>query len=483
MATSHRQGKCFFEEFAMILKLTELKQRDVPLYLINVSKLIFYHPSIPNFSHNSIPNKNVDKFLTDQVNKNTIAFLNLPISVLESDDRLMELEKLALRKHKPIHFEINQDKLIATFSREITNNDIKALKEQTMYVLTNTMGFNKMLNIKLKRPTKADIAGNTPGGMGATNNITNNNSNNNGNGMGPSNYDINENIYSNSSNKQHNNNNLNQYTNNGYNNINNNHIHYDNINSNNNMHINEPNSPPPGPPKSPQNNIVGIKSTHNNIDNNGINIDSEQMRQELMMKLLLSDNFWDEFLKRTQIESTLNRNDKIKPKVAAQILAKLRGIQTKDLNIFSDMGVKQINNKTIEKLESKLNNSNVSLNYIANLLGISENDIPEVYVGVVIEGLPNKITDDDDNIRRLDKAVLQDFIVSHIEVVDDTLNISFGSKMTQENIGMLRKYLKKFLKEDIRLEKREMRNVSIIPHTRQTWKRESNMQQMMEYSQ
>merc|ERR1711997_239839 len=97
----------------------------------------------------------------------------------------------------------------------------------------------------------------------------------------------------------------------------------------------------------------------------------------------------------------------------------------------------------------------------------------ELYKGIVIEGLPDVITNDDENIRKLDSAVLNEFIVSHIEVVDNVLRITFQAEVTHKNINQLRKYLKSFLKDDIKLDKKSMKNVSIIPHTRDTWKGET----------
>eukprot|EP00488_Nonionellina_sp_1-RS-2012_P000107 TRINITY_DN10390_c0_g1_i1.p1 TRINITY_DN10390_c0_g1~~TRINITY_DN10390_c0_g1_i1.p1 ORF type:complete len:172 (-),score=53.72 TRINITY_DN10390_c0_g1_i1:149-664(-) len=96
----------------------------------------------------------------------------------------------------------------------------------------------------------------------------------------------------------------------------------------------------------------------------------------------------------------------------------------------------------------------------------------ELYKGIVIEGLPDVITNDDENIRKLDSAVLNEFIVSHIEVVDNVLRITFQNEVTHKNINQLRKYLKSFLKDDIKLDKKSMKNVSIIPHTKTTWKGE-----------
>merc|ERR1719203_438291 len=97
----------------------------------------------------------------------------------------------------------------------------------------------------------------------------------------------------------------------------------------------------------------------------------------------------------------------------------------------------------------------------------------DMYKGIVIEGLPEIITNDDENIRKLDSAVLNEFIVSHIEGGDNVLRITFANEVTHKNINQLRKSLKSFLKDDIKLDKKSMKNVSIIPHTRDTWKEET----------
>ena len=58
-------------------------------------------------------------------------------------------------------------------------------------------------------------------------------------------------------------------------------------------------------------------------------------------------------------------------------------------------------------------------------------------------------------------------------MVDNVLRITFANEVTHKNINQLRKYLKSFLKDDIKLDKKSMKNVSIIPHTRDTWKGET----------
>jgi len=106
----------------------------------------------------------------------------------------------------------------------------------------------------------------------------------------------------------------------------------------------------------------------------------------------------------------------------------------------------------------------------------------ELYKGIVIEGLPDVITNDDENIRKLDSAVLNEFIVSHIEVVDNVLRITFQAEVTHKNINQLRKYLKSFLKDDMKLDKKAMKSVSIIPHTRDTWKGETTERSVEQHS-
>ena len=77
---------------------------------------------------------------------------------------------------------------------------------------------------------------------------------------------------------------------------------------------------------------------------------------------------------------------------------------------------------------------------------------------------------------------MNEFIVSHIEVVDNVLRITFANEVTHKNINQLRKYLKSFLKDDIKLDKKAMKNVSIIPHTRDTWKGETTERSVEQHS-
>lgn len=206
---------------------------------------------------------------------------------------------------------------------------------------------------------------------------------------------------------------------------------------------------------------------------------------ESMQQMLLSADFWEEFRVRSEIDKIIISSDeKIRTRQAMTLISKLRNISLKTVK-FTDEGVKLIANKTKYELMDELNSASTHLK--ATILGLSEMEIPsntykqqqqssiqeDVYKGIVIEGLPEIITNDDENIRKLDSAVLNDFVVSHIEVVDNVLRITFQNDVTHKNINQLRKYLKSFLKDDIKLDKKSMKNVSIIPHTRETWKGET----------
>ena len=63
----------------------------------------------------------------EQLARNTVAFRGLPPAILESDDRLMKFAELALQEFEPVHFEINENTLIATFKVPITPNDLQVL--------------------------------------------------------------------------------------------------------------------------------------------------------------------------------------------------------------------------------------------------------------------------------------------------------------------------------------------------------------------
>ena len=45
--TFGHHGRCSFDAFSVMMKLSHLAQSRVPLYIVNVSKLIFYHPPVP----------------------------------------------------------------------------------------------------------------------------------------------------------------------------------------------------------------------------------------------------------------------------------------------------------------------------------------------------------------------------------------------------------------------------------------------------
>ena len=63
----------------------------------------------------------------EQLARNTVAFRGLPPQILESDDRLMKFAELALQDFEPVHFEINENTLIATFKVAITPADLQVL--------------------------------------------------------------------------------------------------------------------------------------------------------------------------------------------------------------------------------------------------------------------------------------------------------------------------------------------------------------------
>lgn len=123
------------------MKLSHLAQSRIPLYIVNVSKLIFYHPPLAStefFEFSSI----FSDLQKQQVLSNMVGFYNLPSAILDSDDRLMELEKKALRPYHPIHFEINAKVLIATFSASIDDQSIQELEKSVLSKLKEQMGFS-----------------------------------------------------------------------------------------------------------------------------------------------------------------------------------------------------------------------------------------------------------------------------------------------------------------------------------------------------
>ena len=185
----------------------------------------------------------------------------------------------------------------------------------------------------------------------------------------------------------------------------------------------------------------------------------------------MSENFWEEFRARSGIDTIIPKDDtKIRTKAAMQIIGRLRDVPLKHIN-YLDPGVNELQLQTKAQLRNEMNDW--TMTRLAALLGLPEEYIPEVYKGIIIEGLPDIITSDDDTIRKLDQAVLFTFIVSHIEVVDNVLRITFKKDVSQSDIDQLRRLLKAFLKDRIKLDKKSMKNVSLIPHTRDTWREQT----------
>eukprot|EP01084_Bolivina_argentea_P103069 184636_1 len=439
LSTSSNHGRCSFDEFTSIMKLSHLAQSRIPLYIVNVSKLIFYHPplaSVEFFEFSSI----FSDLQKQQVLQNMVGFYNLPSSILDSDDRLMELEKKALRPYHPIHFEINAKVLIATFSSTISDKSIRELQKSVLMVLREQMASSQhslsvLDKVYVERPSPKEL------------------------GMTPAGPPQQKDIYSNG-----------QYGAPPYNGVG---APYGQQQQQQQQHSPQHVHPPPP---------------------------IEKLNIQQMQQILICEDFWEQFRVRSDIDKIIvSSEDKIRTRQAMQLISKLRDISLKSVK-FTDEGVKLIANKTKYELMDDLSKNNVHLK--ATILGLSEMDIPhpiphtmqhtndriyprgndmmggtspteELYKGIVIEGLPDVITNDDENIRKLDSAVLNEFIVSHIEVVDNVLRITFANQVTHKNINQLRKYLKSFLKDDIKLDKKSMKNVSIIPHTIQTWKGET----------
>eukprot|EP01083_Nonionella_stella_P262928 893644_1 len=170
LATNSSHGRCSFDEFTSIMKLSHLAQIRIPLYIINVSKLIFYHPPLASVEFFEFSNIFSD-LQKQQVLQNMVGFYNLPSSILDSDDRLMELEKKALRRYHPIHFEINAKVLIATFSSIISDVSIRELEKSVLNVLRDMCENNNILDkVYVQRPSPKEL-GMTPAGPGPNNNI------------------------------------------------------------------------------------------------------------------------------------------------------------------------------------------------------------------------------------------------------------------------------------------------------------------------
>jgi len=446
LSTTETHGRCGFDEFTSIMKLSHLAQMRVPLFIVNVSKLIFYHPPLAStefFEFSAI----FDELQKQQVLSNMVGFYNLPPHILDSDDRLMELEKKALRPYHPIHFEINAKVLIATFSNNISDDAIHELQKSVLATLREQMGFHgakaQLLDhVYVQRPSLKEL-GMTPAGPG----------------------------------------------------------------------------PGPAPSSSASaaataavnaSMMAAANASANNggvavaVNGNGSGGGPSEINVLEMQRLLLlwsgdanGNQFWDEFRARTDVDKIVASNEeKIRTRQAMSMVAKLRGVSLKHVK-FTDEGVKSIANKTKHELREQFGAPEF-VAAKATILGLNETQIPpqllmmqapppqaqapaqaprvneaERYKGIVIEGLPDLITNDDENIRKLDSAVLNEFIVSHIEVVDNVLRITFANEVAHKNINSLRKYLKSFLKDDIKLDKKAMKNVSIIPHTRDTWKGET----------
>merc|ERR1712157_136965 len=102
-----------------------------------------------------------------------------------------------------------------------------------------------------------------------------------------------------------------------------------------------------------------------------------------MQQILLSDDFWEQFRVRSEIDKIIISSDeKIRTRQAMTLISKLRGIGLKSVK-FTDEGVKLIANKTKYELMDQLNNANNPnlIHLKATILGLSDMDIPNIAHG------------------------------------------------------------------------------------------------------
>ncbi|ETO24660.1 hypothetical protein RFI_12498 [Reticulomyxa filosa] len=114
---------CDFEPFVAMMKLVRLVQMQVPIFLVFLPNLQYFHPNqLPLFrslSQSQQPQQPQQQLQSQsqsqsQQSQFKVAFNALPSQLLNSDEMLMLFEELVLRDLVPIHFEVNGDVLVAT---------------------------------------------------------------------------------------------------------------------------------------------------------------------------------------------------------------------------------------------------------------------------------------------------------------------------------------------------------------------------------
>ncbi|ETO24659.1 Sjogrens syndrome scleroderma autoantigen 1 [Reticulomyxa filosa] len=194
-----------------------------------------------------------------------------------------------------------------------------------------------------------------------------------------------------------------------------------------------------------------------------------------MIQLLKAPDFWESVFDGINSSSSSSSfrcdfREKLQTKSALQVIAKLRQMPLSTVH-SQDKAVAILSGHSFADLQQII--PRPTKNIIADLFHVHLQDVPDLYKGVVIDGLPPSITGDDKILLDIDSNALANVPVDSIEVVGKhthRLQISFEQLLTSEEINELRQLLKSFLKDELQMDRHTLSRVLISPHTEETWK-------------
>merc|ERR1719285_1359141 len=91
----------------------------------------------------------------------------------------------------------------------------------------------------------------------------------------------------------------------------------------------------------------------------------------------------------------------------------------------------------------------------------------DVYIGIEIENMPAAIIDSDEQLEEIEREVLAEQRVIHMNVFDTTLRVSFRVAANGKAIETLARQLKQFLSQR-KVPIKQINNIVIAPHTKGT---------------
>merc|ERR1719285_1340546 len=192
-------------------------------------------------------------------------------------------------------------------------------------------------------------------------------------------------------------------------------------------------------------------------------------------------NYWEEFwvklITNGDAEDFFDDEEtKLNARGAREVLATIRDVKLREIK-KEDPGIKHLKGYTQTEMQAALSDCLLDVMHeIENSKPVEEpipkeespplDDKPEkgVYVGMSVEGLPRKITDDDNTVHGIQGIVFRDIAVSRLVVIDDkdppALKVEFAKYITKDKIPQLARNLKMFLKA-VNVDQKALNDVTI----------------------